>query len=177
MNFCVFSHPRPFTKPLFSLGKSKGWGACHPRNRKRPEIHQIPRNFMEFGEISINFIKIHDFQGKSCFWVPGSEYEHRNPCKSIGITYVLACPRCTMEFLQIPWKKRKTIKNNGNQEISWKSWNSMEFTFLLDSATLHETFVFLAQNQGLSGFKPQKPKNCWNSSIFLKSTKNSPFPA
>ena len=34
----------------------------------------------------------------------------------------------------------------------------MKFIDFLDSATLHETFVFLAQNQGLSGLDPQKPK-------------------
>ena len=35
----------------------------------------------------------------------------------------------------------------------------MKINDFLDPATLHETFVFLAQNQGLSGLDPQKPKN------------------
>ena len=41
----------------------------------------------------------------------------------------------------------------------------MKFIDFLDSATLHETFVFLAQNQGLSGLDPQKPKNPENYSF------------
>ena len=53
----------------------------------------------------------------------------------------------------------------------------MIFIGFLNSATLHETFVFLAQNQGLSGFDPQKPKNHENFIIFLKFTKISPFSA
>ena len=53
----------------------------------------------------------------------------------------------------------------------------MKFNDFLDSATLHETFVFLAQNQGLSGLDPQKPKNTTQSIIFLKFTKISRFPA
>ena len=53
----------------------------------------------------------------------------------------------------------------------------MKFIDFLDSATLHETFVFLAQNQGLSGLDPQKPKKTTETIIFLKFTKISPFPA
>ena len=53
----------------------------------------------------------------------------------------------------------------------------MEIIDFLDSATLHETFVFLAQNQGLSGLDPQKPKNTIKIIIFLKFTKISPFSA
>ena len=53
----------------------------------------------------------------------------------------------------------------------------MNFTDFLDSATLHETFVFLAQNQGLSGCNPQKPENHENSIIFLKTTNILPFSA
>ena len=34
----------------------------------------------------------------------------------------------------------------------------MKIIDFVDSATFHETFVFLAQNQGLSGCDPQKPK-------------------
>ena len=34
----------------------------------------------------------------------------------------------------------------------------MKFNDFQDSATLHETFVFLAQNQGLSGIDPRKPQ-------------------
>ena len=47
----------------------------------------------------------------------------------------------------------------------------MKFIDFLDSATLHETFVFLTQNQGLSGLDPQKPKNPEKSINFLKITK------
>ena len=53
----------------------------------------------------------------------------------------------------------------------------MQFIDFLDSATLHETFVFLAQNQGLSGLDPQKPKNMTKIIIFLKFTKISRFSA
>ena len=53
----------------------------------------------------------------------------------------------------------------------------MNFIEFPDSATLHKTFVFLAQNQGLSGLDPQKPKNTIKSIIFLKFTKISPFSA
>ena len=53
----------------------------------------------------------------------------------------------------------------------------MKFIEFLDSATLHETFVFLAQNQGLSGLDLQKPKNTINIIIFLKFTKISRFSA
>ena len=53
----------------------------------------------------------------------------------------------------------------------------MKFTDFLDSATLHETFVFLAQNQGLSGLDPQKPKKASETIIFLKFSKISPSPA
>ena len=49
----------------------------------------------------------------------------------------------------------------------------MKIIDFLDSATLHETFVFLAQNQGLSGLDPQKPKNTTELIIFLKFTKIS----
>ena len=48
---------------------------------------------------------------------------------------------------------------------------------LQDSATLHETFVFLAQNQGLSGLDPQKPKKTTETIISLKFSKISQFPA
>ena len=50
------------------------------------------------------------------------------------------------------------MKTRGNQGISWKSYNFMKIFDFLDSVTLHETFVFLAQNQGLSGFDHQTPK-------------------
>ena len=53
----------------------------------------------------------------------------------------------------------------------------MKFIDFLDSATLHETFVFLAQNQGVSGLDPQKPKNTIKIIIFLKFTKISRFSA
>ena len=53
----------------------------------------------------------------------------------------------------------------------------MKFNDFLDSATLHETFVFLAQNQGLSGLDPQEPKNTTKTIIRLEFTKISPFPA
>ena len=49
----------------------------------------------------------------------------------------------------------------------------MKFIDFLDSATLHETFVFLAQNQGLSGLGPQKPKKTTKTIIFFKFTKVS----
>ena len=51
----------------------------------------------------------------------------------------------------------------------------MKLIDFLDSATLHETFVFLAQNQGLSGLDPQKPKNLETTINFLKITKISEF--
>ena len=35
-DFCVFSHPQPFTKPWYSLGNSKGWRAWHPREAAKP---------------------------------------------------------------------------------------------------------------------------------------------
>ena len=47
----------------------------------------------------------------------------------------------------------------------------------LDSATLHETFVFLAQNQGLSGLEPQKPKKTTKTINSLKFTEISQFSA
>ena len=53
----------------------------------------------------------------------------------------------------------------------------MKFNDFLDSATLHETFVFLAQNQGVSGLDPQKPKKTTETIIIVKFTKNSPFSA
>ena len=53
----------------------------------------------------------------------------------------------------------------------------MKFHDFLDSATLHETFVFLAQNQGLSGLDPQKPKNTTEIIISLEFTKISRFSA
>ena len=53
----------------------------------------------------------------------------------------------------------------------------MKFIDFLDSATLHETFVSLAQNQGLSGLDPQKPKKTTKTIIFLKFTKISQFSA
>ena len=53
----------------------------------------------------------------------------------------------------------------------------MKIHDFLDPATLHETFVFLAQNQGLSGFDPQKPKNHKNFIIFLKFTEILQFSA
>ena len=67
------------------------------------------------------------------------------------------------------------MKFHENPRIPWKWWNSMNFTDFLDSATLHETFVFLAQNQGLSGCNPQKPKNHEIFTIFLKITWILPF--
>ena len=51
----------------------------------------------------------------------------------------------------------------------------MKFIDFLDSATLHETFVFLAQIQGLSGLDPQKPKNTVKFIIFFNFTEISPF--
>ena len=53
----------------------------------------------------------------------------------------------------------------------------MKYTDFLDSATLHETFVFLAQNQGLSGLDPPKPKNTTEFITFLEFTKISRFSA
>ena len=53
----------------------------------------------------------------------------------------------------------------------------MEIIVFLDSATLHETFVFLAQIQGLSGLDPQKPKKTTETISFLKFSKISQFPA
>ena len=44
----------------------------------------------------------------------------------------------------------------------------------LDSATLHETFVFLAQNQGLSGLDPQKPKKTTKTIKISLFSLNSP---
>ena len=48
----------------------------------------------------------------------------------------------------------------------------MEFIDFLDSATLHETFVFLAQNQCLSGFDPQKPKKTMKINDFPRIHQN-----
>ena len=68
------------------------------------------------------------------------------------------------------------IKNsNENLKKSWKSWNFTKFIDFLDSATLHETFVFLAQNQGLSGLDPHKPKNPEKPLISWKSPKFQHF--
>ena len=53
----------------------------------------------------------------------------------------------------------------------------MKFIDFLDSATLHESFVFLAQIQGLSGLDPQKPKKPSETNISLKVSKIPPFPA
>ena len=53
----------------------------------------------------------------------------------------------------------------------------MKIHDFLDPATLHETFVFLAQNQGLSGLDPQKPKTTTKTIIFLEPTKIPPFSA
>ena len=46
----------------------------------------------------------------------------------------------------------------------------MKLIDFLDSATLHETFLFLAQNQGLSGLDPQKPKKTTKTTISLEFT-------
>ena len=53
----------------------------------------------------------------------------------------------------------------------------MQTTVFLDSATLHETFVFLAQNQGLRGLDPRKPKKTQKTDIFPTFTKIPPFSA
>ena len=53
----------------------------------------------------------------------------------------------------------------------------MKFNDFLDSATLHETFVFLAQNQGLSGLDPQKHKKHAKIDNFSKITQFSLFSA
>ena len=53
----------------------------------------------------------------------------------------------------------------------------MKFNDFLDSATLHETFVFLAQNQGLSGLDPPKHQKHAKITNFSKITKFSPFSA
>ena len=52
----------------------------------------------------------------------------------------------------------------------------MEIIVFLDSATLHETFVFLAQIQGLSGLDHQKRKNTIKSLFSLKLPKLHNFP-
>ena len=52
----------------------------------------------------------------------------------------------------------------------------MEIIDFLDSATLHETFVFLAQIQGLSGLDPQKPKKPQKPLFSLNSPKFHHFP-
>ena len=54
-----------------------------------------------------------------------------------------------------------------NLEISSKSWKFMKIHAFVDPATLHETFVFLAQKHGLSGLDPQKPKNLEKTINFL----------
>ena len=51
----------------------------------------------------------------------------------------------------------------------------MKINDFLDPATLHETFVFLAQNQGLSGLDPQKPQNPEKTINFLENTKVPSF--
>ena len=51
----------------------------------------------------------------------------------------------------------------------------MKINDFLDPATLHETFVFLAQKHGLSGLDPQKPKKLEQTINFLSITKISPF--
>ena len=53
----------------------------------------------------------------------------------------------------------------------------MKFNDFLDSATLHETFVFLAQNQGLSGLGTPKHKKHTKINNFSKITKFSLFSA
>ena len=47
----------------------------------------------------------------------------------------------------------------------------MKFIDFLGSATLHETFVFLAQKQGLRDLNPQKPKKPKKTIISLEITK------
>ena len=71
-DFCVFSHPQPFTKPWYSLGNSKGWRAWHPREAAKPIILQNSRNFMKFHELLRNLMKFHKIRENSCFGVPGS---------------------------------------------------------------------------------------------------------
>ena len=53
----------------------------------------------------------------------------------------------------------------------------MKIDDFLDPATLHETFVFLAQNQGLSGLDPPKLENPYKSINFTKITEISSFSA
>ena len=51
----------------------------------------------------------------------------------------------------------------------------MKINYFLDPGTLHETFVFLAQNQGLSGLDPPKLENPKKSINFTKITGISSF--
>ena len=91
--------------------------------------------------------------------MPGSEYERCNHWKTIGITSYFTRRRYTVDFSSILWNSLEIEKFNEKIRISWKSWNFMKFNDFLDSATLHETFVFLAQNQGLSGLDFPKLEN------------------
>ena len=53
----------------------------------------------------------------------------------------------------------------------------MKVNDFLDPATLHETFVFLAQNQGLSGLDSPKLENPYKTINFTKMSEISPFSA
>ena len=65
----------------------------------------------------------------------------------------------------------KMIGFHENHGISWNSlifWIPRPFT---------KPFVFLAQNQGLSGLDPPKPKNTIKTMIFIKITNIPQFSA
>ena len=131
------------------------------------------KKFNENGKISWNswnFTKFNDFQDSATlhetfvFRVQNQRLSGLDPGK-------LQNPGKTINFLKITKISPFLAEFHENVEISWNSWNFMKFNEFLDSATLHETFVFLAQNQGLSGLNTQKPKNPENPLISWKSPK------
>ena len=118
---------------------------------------------MQFHEISWQFMNLHEIQENLMFWGARERIRALQPLKKHRNYLCFLMPAPCNGFLVNSVKFIQIQEISWHWEISLNSWNFMKIPDLLDPATLHKTFIFLAQNQGLGGSDPPKPENSWKS--------------
>ena len=125
-NSLIFSIPRPFTKPLYSLLKIKVWAAWTPKNLKKiHENHYFPW-------IHQNFTIFRRIPGKSAKWCQNHFLEDSGG--SLAATCWKPCYSYrNIEVFKLPGRTRNAPKHQKwwnfprIMKIPHKSWNFWKF--------------------------------------------------
>ena len=128
MIFCVFSHPQPFTKRLFSLGRSKGWGAWHSRELENPKTDWYFRDSWTFTGFWGIALKIKN-KGNNVMGCPGANMSAATLEKHGN--YMCFCMHALYDGLLI-----NPVEN------SWKSWDSVTMEEFHENRTSWSSLIY-----------------------------------